>query len=66
VRRKAVDHVLLKVVDVARLLSVSRSKAYELVSSGRLQSVKVDGCRRVRSSDLEQFIANLPSDPPSG
>jgi excisionase family DNA binding protein len=53
------DMLLLKVPDVAQQLGVSRAKVYELMSRGLLPSVKVDGCRRIRSEDLRAFTANL-------
>lgn len=53
------DRYLLRTDDAARLLSIGRSKLYELLASGRLTSVMVDGCRRVRISDSEAFVASL-------
>ena len=35
------EPLLVKVSDAARLLSISRSKAYELIASGKLGSVKI-------------------------
>jgi excisionase family DNA binding protein len=48
-----VDNLLLRVPEVAHRLGVSRAKVYELMSAGRLRSVRIDGCRRVRVRDLE-------------
>jgi excisionase family DNA binding protein len=53
------EALLLKVPDVARQLGVSRAKVYELMARGLLPSVKLDGCRRVRSEDLRAFTSNL-------
>jgi len=50
------DRMLYEVRDVAGLLSLSRSKVYELIRSGVLPSVRIDGCRRVRGSDLRVFV----------
>ncbi len=55
------DALLLKVPEAAAQLGISRAKLYELLSSGALPSVRVDGCRRVRTDDLLDFVANLPS-----
>jgi excisionase family DNA binding protein len=44
---------------VAHFLSVSRSKVYELVRSGALPSVKIDGVRRVRGCDVLAFVEAL-------
>lgn len=54
-----VDRYLLRPDDAARVLSIGRSKLYELLASGRLTSVMIDGCRRVRIEDIEAFVASL-------
>jgi excisionase family DNA binding protein len=46
------DRLLYRVLEVAVILNISRSKVYELFSSGDLGSVKIDRIRLVRSSDL--------------
>jgi excisionase family DNA binding protein len=51
--------LLLKVPEVALQLGVSRAKVYELMAKDQLPSVKVDGCRRVRSEDLHAFTSSL-------
>lgn len=53
------DVLLLKVPEAATQLGISRAKVYELISSGVLPSVKVDGCRRIRTEDLREFVAGL-------
>ncbi len=55
------DKLLYRVSDVAAALSVSRSKAYELVRAGVLPSVKIDGMRRVRGCDLRAYVDSLVS-----
>ena len=45
------DVLLMKVPEAAALLCVSRAKLYELIASGALPAVKVDGCRRVRRAE---------------
>lgn len=51
------DELLIyRISDVAAYLGVSRSKVYELIRSGRLPSVKIDGIRRVRGRDVLVFI----------
>jgi excisionase family DNA binding protein len=55
------DALLLKVPEAAAQLGVSRAKVYELISSGVLPSVRVDGCRRIRRDDLLKFVAGLQS-----
>lgn len=55
------EALLLKVPEAAAQLGVSRAKLYELMASGALPSVKVDGCRRIRRDDLLDFVAALRS-----
>jgi len=53
------DALLIKVPEAAARLGVSRAKLYELIASGALPAVKVDGCRRIRTGDLRAYIADL-------
>ena len=55
----AVDTLLLKFPEAAAQLSICRAKVYELIAAGTLPSVKVDGCRRTRASDLREFVQQL-------
>ncbi len=52
---------LLRVEQVTKMLSMSRSAVYSLLDSGALRSVRLPGAgarfhRRVRPSDLADFI----------
>jgi excisionase family DNA binding protein len=47
---------LYRIPEVAEYLSVSRSKVYELVRSGVLPSIKIDGIRRVRGDDVIALV----------
>lgn len=54
------EALLLKVPEVATRLGLCRAKVYELMSSGALRSVRMDGCcRRVRAADQDAFGAAL-------
>jgi excisionase family DNA binding protein len=53
------DRLLYRVPEVAVILNISRSKVYELFSSGDLESVKIDRIRLVRSSDLRAYVDGL-------
>jgi excisionase family DNA binding protein len=53
------DRLLYRVPEVAVILNISRSKVYELFSSGDLESVKIDRSRLVRSSDLHAYVDGL-------
>jgi excisionase family DNA binding protein len=55
---------LLKADEVARVLRISRGSAYRLISAGKLPALRFGGKTvRVRTSDLERFIAGRPSNP---
>ena len=45
--------------EVAASLRVSRSKVYELMRTGELQSVKIGGSRRVTWDALRDFVHRL-------
>ncbi len=60
------ETTLLKVPEVAVRLGISRAKVYELLADGELRSVRLAGSRRVRSLDLDDFIAGLDESWPKG
>jgi excisionase family DNA binding protein len=41
---------------------LSRAKVYELIKSGVLPSVRIDGARRVRVVDLRAYVDGLVTD----
>jgi len=49
--------VLLRCEDVARVLNISRSMAYQLIQRGEIPSVRLGRAVRVHPKALEQFIA---------
>lgn len=53
------EKLLYKIPEVAVYLSISRTKAYELVRAGHLPSVKLDGARRIRGADVIAFVDSL-------
>ncbi len=53
------DKLLYRVTEAAEFLSLSRAKVYQLISSGALRSVRIDGARRIRGEDLRAFVASL-------
>ena len=50
---------LYPVPEVAKILGIGRTTTYHLIKTGELKAVKVGGCRRVSSIDLEDFITAL-------
>lgn len=53
------DEELLTVAEVARRLSLSRSKVYELISAGDIPSIHIGRARRVAVIDLDHWITRL-------
>ena len=51
--------LLYSIREAAELLSIGRVKLYELVAAGRIESVRLDGSRRIPREALEEFIAQL-------
>ncbi len=56
-RDLSIQKLLLTVPEVGRVLAISRSKVYELLNSGSLPSVYIGRSRRIRVSDVEDFVA---------
>ncbi|MGH9187780.1 MAG: helix-turn-helix domain-containing protein [Acidimicrobiales bacterium] len=53
------DKLLLTPEEAAHQLSISRSKVYQLMATGELDSVRIGGSRRVSFDALQRFIAGL-------
>lgn len=51
--------LLLTVPEAAKALAISRSKLYELLASGALRSVRIDGSRRIPLNALNDYIDAL-------
>ncbi|MCD6577840.1 MAG: helix-turn-helix domain-containing protein [Anaerolineaceae bacterium] len=50
------DKRLLKAVDVADILNISRSLAYRLLQRGEIPAIRINQSVRVQPRDLQQFI----------
>lgn len=57
VERARVAQLLLRPREVAEMLGISRSKAYELIASGQLPGVTFAGCRRVPADALRAWLS---------
>jgi len=51
--------LLFTVTETASLLSLGRSKTYELVRAGVIPSVRITGSRRIKAADLKIYVAGL-------
>jgi excisionase family DNA binding protein len=50
------QHEYLKVPEVAKVLRIARSRAYELVGSGEIPSVRIGRSVRVSRKELERWL----------
>ena len=53
--------LLLTPEETADALGIGRSKVYELLRTGALESVKVGRCRRIPVAAAEAYVARLRS-----
>jgi excisionase family DNA binding protein len=49
------EPILLRAQEVARLLSISKSSAYDLLASGQIPAVRIGRAVRARRDDVEAF-----------
>jgi excisionase family DNA binding protein len=60
------DKLLLTPTEAAEALGIGRSKLYELMRTGVLQSVRLDGSRRIPRSAVIAFVLRLQEQPATG
>ena len=60
------QRVMYTVPEVAAILGIGRSTAYELILSGELPSVKLGSRRLISPSTLKSIIGEFPPLPDSG
>jgi excisionase family DNA binding protein len=53
------DKLLLTPEEVAEALGIGRTKVYELIRLGFIESVKIDGCRRIPTVAAHEYVARL-------
>lgn len=53
------DPINLSIIDAARTLGVGRSKLYELINAGQLETVKLGTRTLVRVASIKTFSDNL-------
>ncbi len=54
-----VQRLLLTTKEAAEALGIGRSKIYELIMSGELESVRIGGSRRIPCEALADFVHSL-------
>jgi excisionase family DNA binding protein len=52
----AIERLLLRPREMAELIGVSRTRAYELLRSGTIPSIKIGSSVRVSASQLRRWI----------
>ena len=58
------DQVLLKIPEVAEMLSIGRSTVYEMITDGRLETVHIGRSVRITASSIESFVDSERSSRP--
>ncbi len=53
------NKLLLTPTEAAKVLGIGRSKTYQLLQSGQLQSVHIGSCRRIPLQAVHNFLAEL-------
>lgn len=53
------NKLLLTPAEAAKVLGIGRSKTYQLLQSGQLQSVHIGSCRRIPLDAVHNFLAEL-------
>lgn len=51
--------ILLTPTEAARALGIGRSKLYELLQEGVLESVHIGACRRIPADALSELVTRL-------
>jgi excisionase family DNA binding protein len=54
--------ILTRPEQAAHLLAISRSRVYELLASGELQSIQIGSSRRIPLASLDHFVAERLSE----
>ena len=58
--------LLYRINEAAEVSSISRSRLYELIASGELESVKLGSTRLIPHDALEDFVSKLRSEAGTG
>ncbi|MEI6777656.1 MAG: helix-turn-helix domain-containing protein [Chloroflexales bacterium] len=61
----AVEPLLVRVEEAARILSLSRSTIYEMMDAGELPSVRRGAARRIPVAALRAWVAQQTTPPPA-
>jgi excisionase family DNA binding protein len=53
------ERLLLTPEEVAEMLGIGRTKVYELMRLGLIESVKIHGCRRIPTEAVHDYVERL-------
>ncbi len=56
------EKLLLSPSEAAEALSIGRSKLYELLADGQLESVRIGACRRIPLAAVMDYVLRLTRD----
>ena len=51
------EPICVKVNDAARMISVGRTKLYELIASGEIEAIKLGKSTRVTTASLHELVS---------
>lgn len=54
--QQPVEPICVRVNDAARMIGVGRTKLYELISSGELETVKIGKATRITTASLRKLV----------
>jgi excisionase family DNA binding protein len=54
--QQSVEPICVRVNDAARMIGVGRTKLYELISNGELETVKIGKSTRITTASLHRLV----------
>jgi len=51
-----IEPICVRINDAAHMISIGRTKLYELISTGELETVKIGKATRVTTASLREFV----------
>ena len=55
--QQLVEPICVRVNDAARMIGIGRTKLYELISSGELETIKIGKSTRITTASLQRLVA---------
>ena len=56
------ERLLLTAEETAKILGIGRTRVYELMRLGLIESVKIHGCRRIPTEAVRDYVDRLRRD----